>query len=359
MEPGPNINVLYGDNAAGKTTVLEALYLISTARSFRTRKTNILISNEAASFSVFAEFQDDASRLKRSVGIERKRNREQTVRLDRENVRSSSELAENLAVIAIEPKSFEFVEGGPSERRALVDWLLFHVKHDFLTTLKDYQNCLKQRNILLRRDKISRLDLQHWDQMLCQKAHYLDQQRQELVEQISLCFSSETMTESLGYAPKIRFSNGWGFKEEEGEYDPIQLRLDKLEQSFERDAQQGHTSVGSHRFDLQIKVGEKQAVDLLSRGQKKQFVIELYLEVARIFGLKKKRYPIFLLDDLPSELDGQRLSVLLRELMTLDAQVFISCIDRKQIESLPPVLERPEQVSWFHVKHGELKVDES
>jgi len=174
--------------------------MLSTARSFRTRKSNILINHESPSFSVFAEFKDDHSQLKRSVGIERKRSREQTVKLDKEPVRSSSELAESLAMIAIEPKSFDFIEGGPSERRALLDWLLFHVKHDFLSVLKDYQNCLKQRNILLRRDKISRLDLQHWDLLLCQRASAIDAERSKLVEKLAQCFDDETMHESLGYS---------------------------------------------------------------------------------------------------------------------------------------------------------------
>jgi DNA replication and repair protein RecF len=362
LVPGPNINVIYGDNAAGKTTVLEALYLLSTARSFRTRKSKVLINHESSSFSVFAEFIADDSKLKRSIGIERKLSKEQTVKLDREIVRSSSELAESLAVIAIEPTSFEFIEGAPSERRALIDWLLFHVKHDFFATLKDYQNCLKQRNILLRRDRISRSDLQHWDVMLCQKACYLDEQRYALVKEISLSFSQESTKGSLGYTPQIRYTNGWGIDQEamssdQASSDPFTQRMEKLELNFERDSQQGYSSIGSHRFDLQIKVDDRQASELLSRGQKKQFVVALYLEVARIYGQNKKQYPIFLLDDLPSELDEHKLALLLEELISLDTQIFITCIDKKQISSLQPISDKLDQVSWFHVKHGEVLGD--
>jgi DNA replication and repair protein RecF len=292
--------------------------------------------------------------LERKIGVSKFRSKKSFIKLDQETVKTASELAKVFPVIAIDPSSFELLEGGPSIRRSMLDWLVFHVKPDFLPAYKDYSKCLKQRNILLRSDKIVRSELLHWDRLLCHTGAQLEAARvsaaKELVETLNTQFLS--MLDLDGLKIDVEFRSGWpresqgksdgtpverqdqhSTRNTQSELDPDSL-LGFLDLSFDRDKQQGFSSIGSHKFDLQIKADSKPAAEILSRGQKKQLVICLYLSLAKLFYKYKQQRPVFLLDDLPSELDSEKLAWLLETVNKSKAQAFLTTIDASLVKSV-------------------------
>lgn len=353
LDLNSQFNIFYGANGAGKTSFLEAFYLLSTSRSFRSHKSQYLVNYEAEEAVVSAtlarKFEEEfvAERL----GIAKPKSGRCDVRIDGRTSLVASELARLLPVIAIDPGSFQFLEGGPQIRRTILDWLVFHVKPKFFQAFKDYRRCLKQRNILLRSDKISRFDLVQWDKLLCESAVVIDSARAEaahaLAQQVSLAYTEE----NDGLDIDISYKTGWGeLSENELEAKTYEQYLHKLEQCFDRDRKLGYTSVGSHKFDLSVKARGKPATEILSRGQKKQLVICFFLAAARIYKGSREQYPILLLDDLPSELDKDKLSWLLKSIKELGAQTCVTSIEPLNIHELIEIEQT--DASWFHVKHG-------
>jgi len=323
------MNIFFGENGAGKTSVLESIYLLSTARSFRTNKPNLLIAREADELTVFARYLDGAQG-ERSIGVQKSRREKSRARLDGADAKSSSELARTFPVLCIDPGSFDFIEGGPAKRRTMLDWLVFHVKPSFFEAYKDYVRCLKQRNILLRSDKISPLDLDAWDRLLCRAAVTLDQARAEATAQIVTFMETQFPGVVSELDLDFRYQSGWG-EDRLVEGDEEAIYKKKLADNFSRDRALGHTSQGSHRFDLLVSASGKPSGDVLSRGQKKKLVVCFYLALASIFRAQCGKTPILLLDDLMSEIDVGALAWVLSEIKKIDAQTFVTTLYKENI----------------------------
>ena len=355
---GPGFNVFCGPNASGKTSILEAVYVLSTNRSFRTHNSRFLIEFHAQNFTVHCEFLDKDG-LVSNLGVRRARSADDNeLKLDGRPVRSSSILAQTLPIIAIDPSHFALLSGPPKQRRQLLDWLVFHVKPEFFPAWRNYQRALKQRNILLRHAKISYLDLLPWDRELLNAAVVLERLRRLVLEELvqALVFNPQTDdTDSKEcLTVDIRYQSGWPKSLSEGEpTDDVDALHSFLKAEFDKDRAQGFTRYGSHKFDMRLSVEQQPAAEVLSRGQTKSFVIALYLAVARVFRFHTKGTPIFLLDDLPSELDQSRLNELWQELQRLDGQVLITGVD-KSLFMAAETEAVAKRIHWFHVKHGQV-----
>ena len=380
LELNPSFNIFYGVNGAGKTSLLEAISLISTSRSFRTNKTQYIVNylaDEAVAAGEILSNSVAGTELRTKIGVAKPRSGKGEARIDGQSVKAASELARLVPTITIEPSSFRVVEGGPQDRRPLLDWLVFHVKPSFFSAYKDYQRCLKQRNKLLRSDKIRRQDLIHWDQLLCRAAVVVDRAREQAVTALSEALLSEYSSYFNELDIDLSFKSGWGEpskrKQElesvvagekdqhdrgqgedtdEHDQDLIEAYMHQLGQCFDRDQSLGYTTLGSHKFDLKMRACGKPAAEVLSRGQKKQLVVCLFLSLASVFREHKGQLPLVMLDDLPSELDKDKLAWLLSSLMNLGAQTFITSIEPLLIEDLIGI--DPAKASWFHVKHGSV-----
>lgn len=345
LRPSAKLNIIYGENGSGKTTLLEGLSTLSSGRSFRSRKYTNLIRYQQTAFSLFCEVVGRGDNLHR-IGIERSRARRSQFKVDGAAISSSIELARLVPLQVINANSFQLLEGGPSQRRRFLDWLVFHVKHDFGRIWSDYARCLKQRNSLLRRDKIAPAELQPWDEELARLGELLDESRVQCIESylpefnnyLSQCDFALDGDFSVQYVP------GW---------DRSKALLQQYRESFERDRRVGYTTIGPHKSDLRIAFNKKPVEELFSRGQQKSVVSALYLAQLKTFQILNQTPCILLVDDLPAELDTHNKRRLIRWVADLDIQTFITGINLSDLKEGWPQTQL-ESGKVFHVKHGQV-----
>ncbi|UHQ20433.1 DNA replication/repair protein RecF [Lysobacter sp. KIS68-7] len=339
LAPGPALNLLTGDNGAGKTSVLEALHLMAYGRSFRGRVRDGLIRQGDQAVELFVGWQEAGGRERRA-GL-RHTGQDWEGRLDGANVAHLGELCAALAVVTFEPGSHALVTGPAENRRRLLDWGLFHVEPDFLRVWRRYARALKQRNALLKSGgRPSELDV--WEHELADSGESITRSREAYIAQWQGIFASE----ATGLAPAIGANSldlqpGW--KREE-------LALaDALLLSRPRDLMAGFTSVGPHRADVRIGWSGLPGREALSRGQAKLTALALLLSQARLHAELAGDWPVIALDDLASELDRHHQARVVEGLAATGAQVFVTGTDA------PAALDAfADRLVRFRIEQGRL-----
>ncbi|WP_425481480.1 DNA replication/repair protein RecF [Luteimonas suaedae] len=338
LAPGPALNLLVGDNGAGKTSVLEAVHLLAYGRSFRGRVRDGLVRTGAAALEVYVEWSEGHNERTRRAGL-RHSGQDWEGRLDGQAVAQLGDLCAALAVVSFEPGSHALISGGGEPRRRFVDWGLFHVEPEFLPLWRRYARALKQRNALLKSGApADQLDV--WDHELALAGEPLTRFREDYLERLQpvLAATVARMAPMLGIAT-LAFQPGW----RRGE-----LGLeDALLVARERDRMLGHTGVGPHRADWRVEFSSAPNREPLSRGQSKLAALACLLAQASDYATRRGEWPVVLLDDLASELDAghrQRVLALLREGA---AQVFVTGTD------WPPGADAElADLRRFHVEQG-------
>jgi DNA replication and repair protein RecF len=338
LRPGPGLNLITGENGAGKTSLLEALHLLAYGRSFRGRVRDGLIRTGADAVEVFAEWQEVATGRSRRAGLRHTGQRWEG-RLDGASVAQLGDLCAALAVVTFEPGSHALITGGGEPRRRLVDWGLFHVEPDFLPLWRRYARALKQRNALLKaRVRDGQLDV--WDHELAEAGEPLTRRRQaylEALEPVLQAIAAE-LVPALGMA-RLQFQPGWA-------RDTLSL-ADALLVARDRDLGNGFTSVGPHRADWRIDYAALPGREALSRGQAKLTALSVLLAQAERHAGACGEWPVIALDDLASELDRRHQRRVLDRLMTSGAQVFITGTET------PAVLAGIDgDIAMFHVEQN-------
>src|SRR5690606_7543945 len=329
LAPGPRINLVLGANGAGKTSLLEAIHLLAYGRSFRGRVRDGLVRTGSGSLEVFAEWTEPVD-VRRRAGL-RHTGQACTGRLDGEPVQQLGELCAALAAVSFEPGSHALVTAGSEARRRYLDWGLFHVEQGesrFQPVWRRYARALKQRNALLKQ-RVAAGQLEAWDAELAAAAELLDQQRRDYVERLQPRFGalSAAMAPQLGQG-HIEYRPGW-------RRDQLSL-ADALLLARDRDLAAGFTSVGPHRADWRVVHANCPSGETLSRGQAKLTALACLLAQAEDFAACRGHWPVFLLDDLASELDREHQRRLLERLHGSGAQVFVTGTEPG------PVLADPE-----------------
>lgn len=344
LAPEKGLNLITGDNGAGKTSLLEALHLMAYGRSFRGRVRDGLVRTQAEALEVFVEWHEAAHSRVRRAGL-RHTGQTWTGRLDGENVSQLGDLCAALAVVSFEPGSHALVTGGGEPRRRFMDWGLFHVEqgHEggFLHLWRRYARALKQRNALLKAG-MGGAQLDAWDHELAEAGEPLTDHRQRYLDalQRDLATVVDKLAPSLGSATLI-FQSGWRRHE---------LALaDALLLARDRDRVAGYTTVGPHRADWRIEYTNVAQRETLSRGQAKLTALSCLLAQAEDFARRRGEWPIIALDDLASELDRYHQRRILERLLASGAQVFITGTEK------PTGLEEARvSHALFHVEHGEV-----
>ncbi|GAB1595022.1 DNA replication/repair protein RecF [Lysobacter claricitrinus] len=344
LSPAPGLNLLVGDNGAGKTSVIEALHLMAYGRSFRGRVREGLVQAGGDALEVFVEWEETgaAAGRTRRAGL-RHSGGDWTGRLDGQPVGQIGELCAALAVVTFEPGSHELVHGSSEVRRRFLDWGLFHVEHGFLRPWRRYARALKQRNILLKQ-RVRDGQLDAWDAELAETGEQLTEQRRRYVDALAPGFAAvaDELAPGLG-AATLAYSPGW-------RRDELPL-ADALLLARDRDLLAGHTSVGPHRADWRPTFSAIPGRDALSRGQAKLAALSALLAQADFHAEATGQQPIFALDDLASELDRHHQRRVLQRLAERGSQVFVSGTD------IPAaVAELGLQPRLFHVEHGRISI---
>lgn len=333
----PELNVIYGPNGAGKTSILEGIHLLGNGRSFRSHKIGSVIAHGCEALTLFGRVQDDESM--HAIGIRKGQDKSVVYRLDGENVRSQSMISRLIPTKAITTSLHTLLEDSPDTRRGFLDWGLFHVKPGYAGLFQHFKRVLGQRNALLRAEDIR--NLTYWDKAFIEAGTQIHELRLDYMEELKSYLLDSI--EQLLPSAEVGFGYRQGWQKD--------LSLgDALDVSRETDSRRGFTSVGPQRADIQFRIDGHKAVDILSRGQEKLFIIGLHMaQVAHLY----EQYgvaSVVLIDDIASELDAQSLHRVLARLHRCETQIFLTVIDKSAIDT-----SQWRQKKLFHVEHGKVQ----
>lgn len=329
---GSNLNIIIGDNAAGKTSILEALWVLSSGRSFRTAKPQQMIQLAHPELMLFAQVEQTDQTHK--LGLSRTEN-EVLLKLDGETLQTQIEMAAKLPVQLLTPESHRLLEEGPKARRQFMDWGCFHQSNQFIQIWRQYQRTLKQRNHALK-NKLPKEQITLWDNYLVESAYQVDSIRQKYVESLEpyLVEFCQALMPEISILPECQYRPGWPLNQ------PDFAEL--IQKNYTRDLLQGHTQYGCHRADIKFRFAGQDAMLKLSRGQQKLFVCALLLAQASLYEKEAEDSVIMLIDDLPAELDEKHRKTLLKLLKMLDIQ---SILTTTSID-LIPIAQAENYRSW-------------
>ncbi len=334
LDADPQYNLIVGRNASGKTSVLEAIAYLGRGKSFRGATTSDLIRHGEREFVLFGEVAAGGRLAK--VGVRNSHAGLET-RVDGEKGGGAAALAAALPVQIIDPDVHELVAGSPDQRRRYLDWIAFHVEHDYLDTWRRFRRALKQRNAALRAGA-SNGTLDGWNAEFAELAAGVDKGRRNALAaaQNSLL---EVGSDLLGSAAGFEYRAGWN--EDQG-------LLQALEDSIERDRQHGSTQSGPHRADLKLSYDTRRARKLVSRGQQKLLACAMIIGAAQTAQTALERPLLLLLDDPGAELDDEALGRLMQRIVLLGSQVIATSLDGNMALF-------PATAKVFHVEHGVLQ----
>ena len=320
--------------------------MLGRGRGFRQNKHKSLIQQGQPHCVVFGQVEPIVGGAELKLGVSRSREGQHEIKLQGEPVKSIIDLAELLPIQTIDPDAFRLLDAGPQYRRQFMDWGVFHVEHGFFKDWQAFNRCLKQRNKLLRHDRIADSERKVWDREFVQIANKINGQRQAYINRLLPVFKqllAELSDLTEGF--EVRLYPGW---------DETKASIEEyLVTAWERDTKQGFSHYGPQRADLRIKYQGVLANDILSRGQKKLVVCALKLAQGLLFSQGTGRSCIFLVDDLAAELDENHRIALCKLLAGMNCQVFITSVDRDSIP-IGTQVWGDKAVKMFHVKHGEI-----
>lgn len=332
IEPDSQLNLLHGDNGAGKTSVLEALVVLSRGRSFRTTQATELIGPAADTFQVFALAEDRQDQPRR-LGLERSGKRWRG-RKDGADLSQISELTRSLPLMLMEPDSHLLVSGTPEVRRKYLDWGMFHVEHGFLEVWRRYSKALKQRNAALRGDQPGVLDTM--DAILAELGSRLTELRRAHSDAVAHNLQAMLVQLGTGLGPvSLEYQAGWSGDD----------LYSVLRRSRERDRDRGQTLNGPHRADLVLTCNSAPARAVLSRGEQKVLAAALLLTQAELVAGRGEK-PLLLLDDLASEFDARHYALVLDRAVASGGQVWVT--GTRLYPELTPC-------ATFHVEQGAVR----
>ncbi|WP_296208783.1 DNA replication and repair protein RecF [Psychrobacter sp. UBA3480] len=376
-------NIIIGANGSGKTSLLEAIFLLSRGKSFRHHQPKRYIQHHQNNTTVHAKLNDS-----RTLAIQKQADATTILRLNQTTVYNQSILTEQLPTLLIDPSSMDMLEQGSASRRQLLDWLVFHMKQGFHPQWMAYQRLLKQRNSLLKSTRhltpVQLAELKSWDKGLSNHAALIHHYREQVFTEWQPYFAKSIVQLLPSYAEQLSLSYNAGYD--------TSVALDvQLNERLEQDLQLGYTRIGNHRADIHVHwhsddsvndqttdartaasansiqtklpTLKEQAANVLSRGEKKLLITALRLSQLPMLlndgersdslndDLSSRATPVVLLDDITAELDDRAIEILLSTLAQLPCQVFMTSLTD---DILPLVNELWSQPKTFHVKQGKV-----
>ena len=312
LQLDPLFTLISGANGSGKTSVLEAIYVLGRGRSFRTRRLEHLIRKGASRFVAFGEVQGSGSPL--PLGVEGSAAGVRA-RISGAPASSLAELAVSLPVQIIDPEVHKLIEEGPVRRRRFLDWGVFHVEQAFMDAWQNFQQVLRQRNAALKARQ-PRMAVAVWDRDFIRYAEAMTVARSTYVDRLAgpaAALASGLLGQELG----LRYRTGWN----------RDLSLaEALEQSWIHDLERGATQVGPHRAELAVTLDAAPAKDRVSRGQQKLLAASLLMSQLQLFPADAAVRPTLLLDDPAAELDQMHLEALIAAVSGQGCQLVVTTL---------------------------------
>ena len=313
IELSPGVNRLLGSNGSGKSSLLEAVHILGSGRSFRTHRLRDVVTHGESSLHVVGRTLGKDG-IAETIGIEHSPDGLR-IRRGGVDVKASSELAALLPTVTITPDTYRLVTDGADLRRRIIDRLLFHVEPTYLDHYQRYRRALRQRNAAIR-GGLGDEELGGWDAELATAGEELTAQRIRYLER-ALPAMKTVVSKLVGMPIEIRFYRGW---------DSTVPLSEACKHSLISDRQRGYTQAGPHRADLKFTIDGRPLQHALSRGETKLFVTAVLVAQVRDLASILGHPPVVLVDDLASELDSDSRDRCLAELHATGAQLFLTAV---------------------------------
>lgn len=330
------LNIFTGKNASGKTAILESIYILSRARSFRTPRIQNVIKHQNKSLLITAKVQHEQDGAI-NTGIEKKYG---TVLIKRngEKIKAVSDQAKKLPLVLITQDTHSLISGGPKQRRHWLDWAMFHVEPDYLDHWKSFMKALRQRNILLKKKEKNREFYRGWEEAMVEFANLLTKQRNDFLTGISKHFK-EKKHQFCSENIKISLYQGWGETQQYKEW---------LDKTWQKDIERGYTQLGIHQADVKFVLEERKIDNVFSRGQIKMVTVFLLFSQAKEIEKRTGVKPVILIDDFKAELDEEASKRILTWLIEEGYQTFLSTTELREDE------QETEHLQRFYVEQGKI-----
>jgi DNA replication and repair protein RecF len=322
-----NFNIIYGDNAQGKTNILEAIFLCSSGRSHRTSKDIELLNINKSEYYIDVAFLKEASDS--NIEIFFKRDEKKKIRINQIPIKKIGNLMGNLNTVIFSPEDLLIIKEGPSERRRFIDITISQIKPTYFYDLQQYMKILYQRNSLLKeiQKKKSLIDtLDIWNKNLVTTGARIIKVREEFIKRLDKIVevSHSKLTNGkeklhLKYSPFIKIENDYTISDIENVF------MKTLEQSRSKELFKATTLTGPQRDDYEIYLNDINLKQFGSQGQQRTAILAIKLSEVALMKQETEEYPVILLDDVMSELDKNRQKQLIDNLREI--QTFITSTD--------------------------------
>ena len=300
-------NLILGKNGAGKSSFLEAIFFILSKKSFRTSSLNAMVNFESSFFKVDAILNEEKFSLTKDLSS---------------SIKSiEGNFQNNFLPLILNNFSLNLLEAPKENRRSFIDYLMFHVEHDYKTNHLKFKKALAQRNRALKKSSSS--ELKSWTKIFIDLSQKLTKLKLEFIDSFLKSFPTFVDTLSIPKGLKDKFKS-ISITYDKGWKDDL---LAELRESFVKDQARGFTSLGPQTSDLSVKINKQDSGNILSRGEQKLLILLIYLFFIKTYNDLRPNKTIFLLDDLPSELDEKNLDLALNLLQSADCQLFITSLE--------------------------------
>jgi len=354
----PNLNIFIGNNAQGKTNLLEALNLIIKGSSYRTKEDKEVINWNSENAYLFGEIIKDNENIQIAVALEKKpedfyKNKlSKTIKIN-QNAQKKSELNKNFKGVVFSPEHLQIIKGAPSLRRKFLDEQISQIYPLYYRYLSEYYRILGHRNNILKKEvdqKKKREQLVMWDPRLIERGSFLILTRIKFIKKIGFLtnkFHQEITKEKENI--KLTYQSNILKDYEENISSTNKAFKDKLEEHKEKEIELRTTLFGPHRDDFSVYINGYNIASYGSQGQQRTVVLSLKLSELELIKEKEGVYPIFFLDDVMSELDEDRRHFLLGLIIEKKVQAFITSINLDYFNT-----NIKEKSRIFEIKKGKV-----
>ena len=320
IEFDKNVNIIYGDNAQGKTNILESIFICSLGKSFRTNKEKELINKEKD----FAKIEMVSSKEDRDIKINFEINEKKKFNINGIPAKRTSDILGKNYIVLFTPEDISILKNEPSKRRRFLNIMISQLRPMYVHLLNQYNKTIEQRNIYLKQIKyegkpISNLEI--WDEQIVELGTKIYEYRKEFIEKINeKIYDIHLKTTENKEKIKVKYISNI-----EKNY------LESLKKNRNSDIQKGYTQIGIHRDDFEIYINDNPVSIYGSQGQKRTTIISLKLAESNVIYDEIGERPVILLDDFMSELDKKRIQGLFENIK--ENQVIITCTDSFKINN--------------------------
>ncbi len=325
------LNIIYGNNAQGKTNILEGIYLFSLGKSNRASKDTEMIKFEEDFSEIKMNFNSRENDFFGEIFLDKKKRKQ--IFINEIPVKRNSDLVGKFNVVFFGPEYLSLIREGPKKRRKNIDIMISQLKVGYVSALSDYKRLIEQKNNLLKEEKIDEIFLSVLNEKIIDLSEYIIKVRYEYIKKIE------------SFAKKVQLDISEGRENLQMDYFSCGLNIDektienlreilekKSKDIFEREKRYRESIFGPHRDDIEFKINGADLKLFASQGQQKTAVLVQKIAEVELFKEEIGEYPILLLDDIMSELDTERQDYVLNKLQNM--QIFITCTDSEKFKNM-------------------------